>query len=147
MGSLLLAGNLLLAVPVRQNSVVIRSAEQSEREIRAALTTQLTQRGLEMKTARHFVAEYFGNDGTQLAAQLMQLSMLFPELKRTDIISDIASQVLHRQTVALDDYDCLVGMMSRLEGVRLSKSHYDRIRQCVLLNRTVQPRRTLNTVG
>lgn len=141
MGSLLLAGNLLLAVPVRQNSVVLRSAEQSEREIRTALTTQLAQRGLDTNTARHLVAEYFGDKGTQLAAQVMQLSILFPELNQTDIINDIASQILRRQAVALDDYDYLVGMLSRLEGIRLTTSHYDRIRQCVLLNRA------LNSIG
>jgi hypothetical protein len=138
MGSLLLAGNLLLAVPLRQNNVVVRSAEQSEREMRSVLIRHLTERGLESASAEHLVTEHFGQDGAALAAGVMYLAMLFPEVKREAILQDIATQVLQGQTVALDDYDYLVGMLSRLEGLPLSVSHYARIRQGVLLNRTMK---------
>lgn len=138
MGSLLLAGNLLLAVPLRQNNMVVRSAEQSEREIRSVLIRHLTQRGIEAASAEHLVTEHFGHDGAVLAGSVMHVAMLFPEVKREAILQDIATQVLHRQVVALDDYDYLVGMLSRLEGVTLSASQYARIRQGVLLNRALK---------
>ena len=137
MGSLLLAGNLLLAVPLRQNTLAVRTAEQSDREMRKVMAEHLIDRGLEAPTADHLVAEHFGTQGQALSQALLHIAILFPEVKREAIVKDIATRILYRETIALADYDYLVGMLSRLNGVALSASHYERIRQCVLLNRNL----------
>lgn len=136
-GSLLLAGNLLLAVPLRQNTLAIRTAEQTDRQMRKAIIEHLVDRGLEVSTAEHLVTEHFGAQGEAFSQALLHIAILFPEVKREAIVKDVATRILHRETIALADYDYLVGMLSRLNGVALPASHYDRIRECVLLNRTL----------
>lgn len=137
LSGVLLAGNLLLAVPVRQDTSVLGNAEQTEREIRKVLIEYLTDRGLEAQSARNLVSDYFGSNGTAMAQSVMHLMLFFPELHREEIVKEFAKQVLHRERIALDDYDYLVGLISRLAGVSLSTSHYERIRQCALLNRMI----------
>jgi hypothetical protein len=137
MGSLILAGNLLLAVPVRQNTVVVRSAEQSEQEVRRGIAQALVDRGIEAATASWMVAEQYGHFERNLAVAFSHLQILFPELERTAILSDMADRVLRGEPFAFNDYDRLVAMLHRLTGVNLSSSQLARARQCVLLNRNL----------
>ena len=137
MGSLILAGNLLLAVPVRQSTVVLRSAEQSEQEVRRDIAQALVDKGIEATSASMMVAEHFGDFEQNLAVAFSHLQILFPELERKAILSDMAERVLRKEPFAFDDYDRLVAMLHRLSGIALSPSHFSRARQCVLLNRNL----------
>jgi len=135
MGSLILAGNLLLAFPVRQNTLAVRSAEQSEQEVRKGVMQALEDRGLETASAQQLVEEQYGAFDARLGVALAHLQILFPELERGTILKDMADRVLRREPIAFDDYDRLVGMLHRLKGPNLSPAHYARAHQCVLLNR------------
>jgi len=134
-GSLILAGNLLLAVPVRQNTVVVRNAEQSEQELRKEMTRMLEARGIEGPSASHLVAEHTGMQNKSLVRAFTHMRLLFPELKHEMILADMAERILRQEPLAFDDYDRLIAMLHRLKGVKLTASDYERSRQCVLLNR------------
>ena len=99
MGSLILAGNLLLAVPVRQSTVVLRSAEQSEQEVRRDIAQALVDKGIEATSASMMVAEHFGDFEQNLAVAFSHLQILFPELERKAILSDMAERVLRKSPV------------------------------------------------
>jgi hypothetical protein len=137
MGSLLLAGNLLLALPVRPNTLLVRNAEQAEQEVRSGIADILTQKGMEAASAAHLVTERYGRYDRKLAQAFTHLQLLFPELKRETLLAYMAERILHNEAFAFDDYDHLVAMLHRLEGVDLSAAHYDRVRQCALLNRSL----------
>ena len=123
MGSLILAGNLLLAVPVRQNTLLIRNAEQSERDLRGGVAEALVNRGIEAASASHLVTERYGRYDRKLAQAFMHLSLLFPELKRETILAYMADRILHDEAFAFDNYDHLVAMLHRLRGVDLTPAH------------------------
>ncbi|MHC3995354.1 hypothetical protein ACXWTF_11040 [Thiomicrolovo sp. ZZH C-3] len=135
MGSLILAGNLLLAVPVRPSAVNVRSAEQSEHEVRKAVVAALEAKGLEPQSAQQIVAERFAPEGGSFAIVYTHFCMLFPEYSGDALLSEMARRVLHGERLNFDDYDQLIGMLHRLEGVALTPSHYERARHCALLNR------------
>ena len=137
MGSLILAGNLLLAVPLRQNAVTLRSAEQAERDVRKAVIEHLEARGLEPASAQELAAQHEERWGRKTLQGLTHFQLLFPEVKRHALVKELALQLLRRETFAFDDYDHLAGMLHRLKGVNLGASDYHRLRQCVLLNRSV----------
>lgn len=137
MGSLLLAGNLLLALPVRPNTMVVRNAEQAEQEVRSGIADILVQKGMERASAAHLVTERYGRYASKLAQAFTHLRLLFPELDRNALLAYMAERILHNEAFAFDDYDHLVAMMQRLDGVNLSAAQYDRLRQCVLLNRSL----------
>jgi len=96
MGSLLLAGNLLLAVPVRQNTLFIRNAEQANQEVRKGIEEMLVQKGLEPAKAHLMVAERYGESDRNLAQSFTHLSMLFPELQHEKALAYMAERILHR---------------------------------------------------
>ncbi|WP_345987377.1 hypothetical protein WCX18_09645 [Sulfurimonas sp. HSL1-2] len=135
MGSLILAGNLLLAVPLRPSAVTVRSAEQSEHEVRKAVAEALVARGLEAGSAQQIVAEYFAPQGSGLAVSYAHFRMLFPEYASDAVLAEMARRVLHGEGLAFNDYDQLIGMLHRLEGVALTPSHYERARHCALMSR------------
>ncbi|UFS61964.1 hypothetical protein LOH54_09915 [Sulfurimonas sp. HSL-3221] len=135
MGSLILAGNLLLAVPLRPNAVTVRNAEQSEHEVRKAVAEALVAKGLEAQSAQQIVAERFAPESGSFAVVYAHFRMLFPEYSSDAVLSEMARRVLHGERLTFDDYDQLVGMLHRLEGVALTPSHYERARHCALLNR------------
>jgi hypothetical protein len=137
MGSLILAGNLLLAVPVRQSTVVVRNAEQSEQEVRKGVAQALVDKGIESASAAQMVTEQYGHYERNLAVGYAHMRILFPELEREAILSDMAERALRQEAFAFDDYDQVVSMLYRLKGISLSPSHYERARQCVLLNRNL----------
>ena len=137
MGSLLLAGNLLLAVPVRPNNLVVRNAEQAEQEVRSGIAEVLMQKGLEAASATQLVTQRFGQYDRKLAQAFTHLHLLFPELKRETLLAYMAERILHNEPFAFDDYDHLVAMLHRIEGVDLTPVHYERLRQCALLNRSL----------
>lgn len=137
MGSLLIAGNLLLAVPVRPNTLLLRSAGQTGQEVRSGIADILVQKGMEPASASHLVAERFGRDDGKIAQAFSHIALLFPELKREAVLGHMAERILHNDAFAFDDYDHLVAMLHRLEGINLSASHYTRLEQCTLLNRAL----------
>jgi len=135
MGSLMLAGNLLLAVPLRPNAVIVRTAEQSEQEVRKGVVEALEAKGLESTSARRIVAEQYDALGNGLALSFAHFRMLFPEYSHHAVLAEMARHALYGQNRVFDDYDHLIAMLHRLEGIALTPSHYTRARHCVLLNR------------
>ncbi len=135
MGSLILAGNLLLAMPVRPSMVVVRSAEQSEHEVRKGVAAALEAKGIESDSARRIVAERYDASGDGLALSYAHFRMLFPEYTGDAVLAEMARRTLHGEPLPFADYDRLVAMLYRLDGVALTPSHFERARHCVLLNR------------
>ena len=76
MGSLILAGNLLLAVPLRQNAVTLRSAEQAERDVRKAVIEHLEARGLEPASAQELAAQHEERWGRKTLQGLTHFQLL-----------------------------------------------------------------------
>jgi hypothetical protein len=137
MGSLLLAGNLLFAVPVRQNTVQLRNAEQADLEIRRGVEEALESRGVETEEVQRMVSEHFGSAGTKHAHGFAHFTLLFPDIRHSAVVSYVAERVLRKEAFAFDNYDHLVAMLQRISGPSLASSHYDRLRHCVLLNRSL----------
>ena len=137
MGSLLLAGNLLFAIPLRQNTVLIRNAEQSDQEIRKGIEAALERRGMEPTVVQRMVSEHYGASNTKLTQEFAHFALLFPEVKQDAVVAYVADRVLRRESFAFDNYDHLVAMMHTLVGLHATPSHYDRLRHCVLLNRSL----------
>jgi len=137
MGSLLLAGNLLLAVPIRQNTLFVRNAEQADLEVRRGLEEQLVQKGLEAERAQFMVADRFGESDRNLAQAFTHFSMLFPEVGHDKVLAYVAERILRQEAFSFENYDHLVAMFHRIEGLNLTPSHYERLRHCALLNRSL----------
>ena len=137
MGSLLLAGNLLLALPVRQNVLVVRNAEQAEREIRREMSAYLVSRGLEPESALRTVERHFDAGAKQAAVHVHFFTAIFPEVSREALLRYGAQRALRGETFDLRSYDHMTAMLQQLLGPALSDSLRRRIGQCVMLNRSI----------
>lgn len=131
MGVLLLAGNLLIAVPEGQSVLVLRSVEQSEQSLRKALVTRLEARGIESEAASQIIGDVVGPNLEMTSRALMNMAILFPEVRRSDLLDHIATAALRRERFSFDDYDTMVALLQRLKGGTLEASEYTRLSQIV----------------
>ncbi|GEM_PF-6672196 len=137
MGSLLLAGNLILGMPLRANVTIVRSGEQAEREIRREMAEILVDRGLEPAAAREAVMKHYGAAASNLALQIHHAAALFPEIGRQAIVRYTAEQALRSQAFDLRSYDHIIAMLQKLHAPVLNGSQHSRAMHCALLNRSV----------
>lgn len=134
-GTLLLAGNLVLAMPVRQTVTVVRSGEQADREIRSEMARLLTERGIDSAAAQQILNAHYATESGRLAFELFQLQTFFPEIGRHRLLGYIAERALHGETFSLRSYDHILGMLQRLHSPQLTSSLQTRAMHCSLLNR------------
>ena len=100
-GTLLLAGNLVLAMPVRQSVSVVRSGEQADREIRSELARLLAERGIDPLSAQQLLNTHYADDSGSLASELFHLQAFFPEIGRSRLLGYVAERVLHGEAFSL----------------------------------------------
>ncbi len=137
MGSLILAGNLLMAMPPRPNVTVVRSAEQAEREIRKEMASSLVEQGIEPLAAAAAVSKYFKTASKRTAVHVHVFNSLFPEVGHRALIHYGAKRALRSEVFDLRSYDHLIAMLQHRFGPVLPAGVYERAAHCAILNRTV----------
>lgn len=134
-GTLLLAGNLVLAMPVRSTLTAVKSAEEVSRETRRIMTEVLTERGLERDAAAEIIDAAYGSM-EHVSQQIHHFLMLFPEIREDDLMALAAERALRGRTLALHDYDDTIGIIQALHTPLLSESLQSRAVHSVMLNRS-----------
>ncbi len=136
MGGLLLAGNLVLAMPLRVAANTFRSSEQAEREVRERMAEHLCERGIEPVAAREIVARATGKHPERFVRQVHHFAALFPEIGREKLLAYGASEALRGRSVDLGSYDAVVSALQRLlPSPALDRYERERAVHCVMMNR------------
>lgn len=136
MGTLILAGNVLLAEPIRGVPERLETPEMTEQSLRREVALSLQTRGIDSEASRHLVTEHMASGGPDFVAELMRFTLFFPEIGRQKLINDMADHALRRRPVHLTDYDHVIARLHDYKGVKLESHDYRRAAKYVLLNRT-----------
>lgn len=136
MGTLILAGNVLLGEPIRVMPEHFRTAEMSEQEIRRELAVSLQARGIDAEASSHLVTEHVASGGPDFVPELMRFTLFFPEIDRQSVIEDMADHALMRRPVHLTEYDHVIARLHDYKGWKLESHDFRRAAEYVLMNRT-----------
>lgn len=133
-GTLILAGNLAMAIPVRPTVTSVKSVEQASRELLRKMVNVLKDRGLDDEAALQIIEASYGGKmhGFQ---SFHRVFALFPEIRSDAVIAYAAQRALHGSPLRLNEYDDVIGMLNSLHSLYLPQTLRSRAVQCVMLNR------------